>query len=944
MSVSKLTIVAQLRDELTVPLKKVIKGLDDASAAAAKGAVSADRQADAFNRLAKEAGWATNRAGKWVNENNRLVSRADRARMGIDALSLATHEAAEAIRRQEAAFKDVVKQAGYKIAADGSVRNALGLFVKQQTVATMRTMAGVEANRKATEQNRKLSASTDDATRFTALQREAFIRTIKAYGYTIDAQDKIVDSLGRYATLTQVAQYKTMAAASATKTMADETVRAKQAVDDAGKATDYFSANALKAGSAVEQLGRRFGMSDASARRMGVSLGESMNSGAISRGTAAFKRNLDSIYEHAKTTADKINSVMGKGLMVAGGAGAIGAGYAIKGGMERLNAMEQADVKLEVQDFTPEQRGAIKNEVDQLVRGTTLTLPQALDTAQGLLGSGVEYGPEFSEYMATMVDAQSIYSAHDPKQLELVMRQIESKEILTGEERNQLAELGMPVNEWIAKEMGIEQNEVMDKIEAKEVTSDIWWKAMGKGVEDGAELMGKTFTGAWLNFLAAVKRSGQFFDQPMLEPMRRGLNMMTKILDDNQEFFTRIGQAASVGMSEAVDTIPKLMAALAPLGPSVIRLVDALAPIMPQIAQGFIAWTDAITPVLIALLEFTTLLLEITGPLLPVLIPLLLGALTLFQGYRIVKTVTGWLAGFYGVNAAGTATMTGSTIAMTAMSAAARLLATSIMMFPGLWIVAAIILVVGLLGELYDKSESVRKVFDWMSDGFRNADEWLNNFGESIDNFFEKHFPKLSKLNDALASPLNWVNDKLSGLGKDIGEKSGLHELLGTGRYSNTGEGALRFAQGSGSHDEEGNPMGGENLLESRMSEPDRGDAIDQVNSLLTPLPGPAEQSPGLADGGWTSNRQINVGERGREFITSAWAANQVETNTPGAMQYINDTGQLPTTGGVTVQAQVDIHGVNDPDTIREIVMAAIRDAARDAEREYMNAPVRGAG
>jgi hypothetical protein len=978
VSTSKLTIVAQLRDELSAPLKKVIKGLDDAADAAAKGAVSADRQADAFNRLAKEAGWATNKAGKWVDESNRLVSKADRARVGIDALSLATHEAADATRRQEAAFKAVVHEAGYKIASDGSVRNALGLFVKQQDVAIMRTQAAARVTRAATASSKDYGEEAVRQARHTRLMNEAFELTVKSLGYTYNSQGKLVNVMGRVVAATEIAEHRADANRWATHRMGQTAEQAAKEFGRAGEQVDKFSVRAFNAGASVERLARTFGMSKEDARGLGAAFGNALDSGQISAGATAFKKKLDGIHDHAKGVAAKIESTMGKALKVGGLAGLGAAGYAAVGGMERLNALEQADVKLEVQDFTKEQREGIKNEVDQLVRGTFLTLPQALDTAQGLLGSGVELGPEFTEYMGTMVDAQSIYSSHDPKQLELVMRQIESKEILTGEERNQLAELGMPVNEWIAKEMGIEQNEVMDKIEAKEVTSDIWWKAMGKGVEGGAELMGKTFTGAWLNFLAAVKRSGQYFDEPLLEPMREGLNVMTKILDDNQQFFRDLGKAASVGMSEAADTIPQVLAALAPLGPSLIRLVDAISPLLPQLVQGFANWMQVMTPLLILVIEFLTVILELVGPALPVLIPLLFGVLTVLKAYGVLRSVIeNWdkwskLIG-----------KTGPLLNIARVGIG--LLGRAIMMFPGTWFVMAILAIVGIFGKLYDESEKVRDVFDWLSDAFRNADEWLNNFGASIDNFFEKHFPQLAKINDVLGAPLNWVNDKLSQLGNTAGKESGLHEATGGGEWFGSGEGALRFLHGSGSLDENGDPVG-RGVAENRRREaaipmieylPEAGmSSMEQLDAHLNPLPGPAEQAtdrladrvepehhvndtedvarmlpgpadqsvPGLADGGFTSNGEIRVGERGREFITSAWATNQVETNAPGAMQYINDTGQLPPTGGITINAPVTINGGDDPEMIRAIVMAAIQDAAREASREYMNVSVRGAG
>ena len=928
MSVSKLTIVAQLRDELSAPLKKVVKGLDDASAAAAKGAVSADRQAAAFNRLAKEAGWSTNRAGKWVDQTNRVVSKADRARMGIDALSLATHEAATASRLQEQAFKDVVKAAGYKIASDGSVRNALGLYVKAQDVAVMRTMAATEATKRATASGKDYGDEAVKQARFTRLMNEAYELNIKSLGYTYDSQGKLVNVLGRSISRTEIAEHRAAAAAYATQQLADAANKAGVFTQRAGESTDYFSANALRAGSAVDRFARSLGMSDDNARKLGTGLATALSGNNISSGVASFKAKLDSIYEHARGTASKIESALGKALKVGGVAAGGAAAYAIYGGMNRLNAMEQADVKLEVQDFNPEQRAAIKDEVDQLVRGTTLTLPQALDTAQGLLGSGVEYGAEFSEYMKTMVNAQSIYSSHDPKQLELVMRQIESKEILTGEERNQLAELGMPVNEWVAQEMGVEQSEVMDLIENREVTSDVWWKAMQRGVEGGAELMGKTFTGAWLNFLAAVKRSGQFFDQPMIEPMRRGLNSMTKILDENQAFFTKLGQAASVGMSEAADTIPQVLAALKPLGPSLIRLVDAAAPIVPQIVQGFANWLQVTTPLIIALLEFTTILLELTGPLLPVLIPLLFGMLTVLRGYGILKTViddwdkwgkllskTGWL--------------------VTGLQGGFAILSRAIMMFPGTWLVIAILAVIAVIGELYDNVEWIRNGFDAVSDSVRELIGWFDDLLGKADDWISK---KLGIENNGSMSDLD-MDSMFPEWMQDVNRW--VEQKVGIGDDAIHGQGALRFLQGSAPEGD----AGATEELGARMA-PEEGPFASLLDpSTLTPLPGPADQSvPGLADGGWTAPGTINVGERGREFITSAWAANQVETNAPGAMQFINDTGQLPPTGGININADVNISGVNDPEEIRAIVMAAIADAAREAEREYMNTPVRGAG
>lgn len=948
MSVSKLTIVANLRDELTVPLRKTIKGLDEAAAAADRGAVSADRQAAAFNRLAKEAGWSQNKLGKWVNEQNRLVSKADRTAMAVSALSLATHEAAEATRRQEKAFRDVVHQAGLKVASDGSVRNALGLFIKKQDVAVLRTMAAAKANKVGAAASSQYSTATADATRKTQAFKDALDLEFKSHGYTRDAQGKLVNVMGEYATVAEVAYMRSLALAAVNNNLTATQHRYGEHVARSSEKVGFFSANAVKAGNAVENLSRAMGASNSTARRLGVRMAEALNPDAASGEATAFMKHLDRIKAHAVGVSEKIKSSLTSALKPAGIAAGAGLAYALHGGMNRINALESADVKLDVQNFDPQQRAAIKDEVDQMVRGTFLSLPQALNTAQGLLGSGVDYGAQFSEYMKYTIDAQSIYSAHDPAQLELVLRQIESKEWLTGEERNQLAELGMPVNEWVAAEMNIPMSEVMDAIENREVSAEVWWKAMGKGVEGGAEKMGNTFYGQWLLFLAAVKRSAQYFEEPLLEPMRRGLNTITDFLDDNEEFFRKLGRAASVGMSEAADTIPQIITALEPLGPSLIRLMDALAPILPQLIQGFATWLDIISPVIIALLELTTILLELTGPVLPILIPLLMGTLTIFRGYKILQKIIPWVAAFFGIMGKGTTTITGTTIAMNAATFAANLLSRSIMMFPGTWLIAAVLAVIAVLGALYDKSELVRGLFDGITDSVRAAAEWMDTLLDKIDDYLSK---KLGLENNGSYEDARNV-DIRPDWWKNAAEP--LERNLGYGRGWGTGEGWLRFLHGADSRDENGNPIGWDavNHLGTGM---DRTNAMTYAEmgmpldgpadpTALIPLPGPAEQDTGRADGGWTANRQLNVGERGREFITNAWASNQVETNAPGALEFINATGTLPPTGGVNVQANVTINGAEDPEYIRAVVMAAIRDAAREGEREYMNLSVRGAG
>lgn len=869
MTTNKLTIIAQMRDELTGPLKHAQKVMDSLAAASRKSAAAADMQSKAFERLAKAQGLATDKAGRWRNEQGHYVSNARVMEAAAQQQIIALNKASGATGKQAKAFEAMAFAAGWTITAQGRVRDAQGRYVSSTNVAVARTMANAAAHRK----------------------------------------------LG-------VAQQET-----------------KVYTEKLGASMNGFNARTVRIGSNMERLAQTFGAGSVSARRFGLGLANSIDHGAISRGVDAYNRNLDRMRRHTENVTNGIKnafSKVGKAMAVGGG---VLAGYTLAAGLKRHQAFQTADVRLEVLDFTEEQRKNIKDTTDRLVTNTPIPLDAAMTGGQKILAAGIEY-EDYERRMKTMVDATSLYSAFDPEQLPHVMGQITSKRYLTGEEMLQLAELGMNPTRVMAEHLEVPLEDIMPMVEAKEITADMWWDALEPWVKDGAKKMGETFAGAFLTLKASVGRVGEDFETPLLEPLEKLMRGVSGILDGAEPIWLAFGDAAAGGVNILIDLLPQIEALFWQLAPAMIELAQATAKVLPRLIQGFIIWLNVISPVIDPLTRILAVILEITAFALPVLVPLLFAAGAGFTAWKVLSIINGLLMIFW-------PTLNIATVAMTAARFAVNLLTRSIMLFPGMWIIAAVLAVVLILKTLYEEVEAVRVVFDALADGFRHAEEWLNNFGESVDRFFQEHFPQLDKISKAIAAPLNALQGGLNKAGYELGQSTGLHEMMGTAKYDEAGnplsyEAMVAQKEGEGGHFTPAPTTTAEDEL-GRMGLPGMGgnrytgrgtSAEDELGGMGL---------PGYAEGGWTAPGPHVVGERGSEFITQSWAAHAVEANHPGALATMNATGQLPA-GDTVVHAPIYINGAQDPQAIAVAVRAEITRIAREDSRAYMKTTVRGAG
>lgn len=823
MAVSKLTIIAELRDDLTKGLKGIKRTINDVKNASSQASVAADLQSDAFKRLARQYGWTADAYGSWHEANGRFVSKSKLA--------------AATARAQANAFK-LAGQDGRRAAA------------------------GVEA--------------------FTWKLMGGRTGAIAAAG----AVGKLATSLGF-----------------------------------GGRAASGFS---VRFADAMTKLPASAG-----------------------RAAAGFERNMARI----RAAADKTNSYVGKKMKNAAGNGyartaaAVGGGAFMALGTQRIQALQETDVRLDVMGMEEGERQNIVDTVNKNVLGTQFGLGEAAKVGSQLLGAGIEQD-EFDQRMKDTVNVASLYGNGDIAEMGLVLSQVTAKGKLTGEEALQLNERSMPVYKWIAEQKGVGKEEVQKMIENGEVSADDFWQAMSSQVAGGAAKMGETPKGMFNNMKAAIGRGGEAFMRPMMDELGTIMKMITNAFNAGIPIFTRFGEAAAAGLDQVIELLPLMGQYFSILAPSLSRFFESLAKFLPQLIEGFVGWSMVMLPVSMALLNIASVLLDLVGPLLPVLIPLLGAALVGFKAFAIAGTVATGLTKFGGVvkwlftPLHGLFKVFGSLFKVAGGFRGILSALGAVMRFSPVGAFVTIIwAAVTAFNWLYDNVSLVRDAVDGLTDSIKNAVEWFTNLIGKADEWFNKEvLGKDEEKYEGMPGPLSNLASRLTGgiVGKDhltwVKEQRGENpydvgigwwdqaankdrERLGIGEYWGTGEGFFSRLYGKEANTEE---------------EAD-------IPSVSPP--------PAHADGGWTSAgaHLATVGERGREFIMTATAAQAIESAQPGALAAANATGTLPAGGGVTVHANVNINGAQDPVAIGDQVEAALRRLARDASRTYDTPTERGA-
>lgn len=257
-----------------------------------------------------------------------------------------------------------------------------------------------------------------------------------------------------------------------------------------------------------------------------------------------------------------LKGVAGAGVVAAGGAIATGFGMAIAKGFSRLNAIDQAEKKLEgLGHSTQAVEGIMKNALAS-VKGTAFGLDEAANVAASLVASGIKPGQELEKTLKTVADSATI-AGIGMEDMGAIFGKVAATGKLQGDELNQLSERGIPALQLLSKHLGVTTDEVRKMVSKGQVDFKTFAEAMESGMGGAAQKSGETFMGAWKNVQAALGRIGATLMAPIFDALKDSFNQLTPALDEMQK-------------------------ALEPLAAEFGRMLSAVMPVAQALFGGFV--------------------------------------------------------------------------------------------------------------------------------------------------------------------------------------------------------------------------------------------------------------------------------------------------------------------------------------------------------------------
>lgn len=359
----------------------------------------------------------------------------------------------------------------------------------------------------------------------------------------------------------------------------------------------------------------------------------------------------------------------------------IAAGFAIRGGWNRLLALDDAEGKLRGLGFTASEIAVVMDNALAAVKGTAFGLGDAATAAASATAAGIKPGKELERYLRLIGDAATIGGASFTE-MGSIINQVTSRGKAGMENLNRLTERGIPIMEWLAKEYGVSGEALSKMVSKGEVDAATFRKVIEDNIGGAALESGNTFRGAMANLGASLGRIGAGLMGGVFEQLKPAMTELTGALGPLEDAAGRVG--AAIGEWVATDGVAIFNA-----------IKDAVVAAIPTVEQfigvagrvvGFFKENRAAA---IALAAAIGTLMAVTAAHARVLAIQSAGGLLAFV--KTIRPIAAllrvWAAAQWAVNLA----MTANPIGL---------------------IIAAIAALVGGLVLAYKKSETFRKVVD----------------------------------------------------------------------------------------------------------------------------------------------------------------------------------------------------------------------------------------
>ena len=460
------------------------------------------------------------------------------------------------------------------------------------------------------------------------------------------------------------------------------------------------------------------------------------------------------------------------------GAGLV-AGAALAKGFGRLKSLDEARGKLEgLGHSTKAVDGIMKNALAS-VKGTAFGMDEAASTAAGSVAAGIKPGKALEKNLKLVADAATI-AGTDMGSMGSIFNKVAASNKIQGDVIAQLGDQGIPVLQFLSKEMGVSAEEVSKLASAGKVDFKTFQSAMETGLGGAAQKSGETFSGSLKNAGAALGRLGASLLGGVFPQLKGGLGGVTDLLDQ----MGPTAEAWGKKVGDAVGVVSKYVGDFVSDFKNGEGAAGDLRTVLESVA-GFVSGT--LLPVLKSVGGF---LIEHRKT-----VALLVAA---YVGFKVVSSIMrayravilmvrgaqlGYAAATYGaagasmvqtraekvgliVGKAKLVMMKAVTVATKAWAVAQRVLNAVMRMNPiGLVVTALIALGAGLV-LAYKKSETFRRIVDAAWAGVKKAakavvDWWTGTAWPAIKKFFTNIGSNMVKAKDKIVGAWDSIKAKV---------------------------------------------------------------------------------------------------------------------------------------------------------------------------------------
>jgi tape measure domain-containing protein len=259
-----------------------------------------------------------------------------------------------------------------------------------------------------------------------------------------------------------------------------------------------------------------------------------------------------------KTAGSKVASFFTTSIKWAGAFGLAMAALAVKGGIDRLLNIENAEAKLRGLGHTTQTISAVMDDALKSVKGTSFGLDSAATAAASAMAAGIKPGVELQKYITRLGDAATIAGV-SMDDMSSIFGKVATANRAQTTEINQIADRGIPIWAKLAEQYGVTQEELRKMVSAGKVDAQSFYDAMDSLVGGAALTAGDTTQGAFANMKAALSRVGAALVGTVFPLFKTAFQGITGWLDTLTDKIAPVGEAFGAWITKtAVPAVQKL--------------------------------------------------------------------------------------------------------------------------------------------------------------------------------------------------------------------------------------------------------------------------------------------------------------------------------------------------------------------------------------------------